>query len=104
MKGYKRSRWFFVVCLAIFVLFVCGLFGVKRLEVQTFLNNLMNYENELSWRNERLQLILNLKKKIFGYRPDEPIAGINLKDWLLQTIDKRKNNYLLVDSADPVPF
>ena len=49
-------------------------------------------------------LLLNIKKKIFGFQIDEPVLGGTLNDWISNTIADRKTNYLQVDSTDYVAF
>lgn len=45
-------------------------------------------------------MVMNVKKRIFGFQITEPIMGQPLTDWLKTTIARRKLNYLVNDSLD----
>lgn len=66
-KGYSRSRWFFAVSFSFLVLLACGMFVVNWLQIQSYTSNIETSRQELSWRNQRIHLLLNVKKKLFRY-------------------------------------
>lgn len=85
-KGYKRPRAFFYSCAVLFLSFITGIFVIKNQEIAWLSENLHDKVIDSEWRNERLNLVLNVKKQAFKFQYGRLVNGKPLSNWLLTTI------------------
>lgn len=102
--GNYRFRPGLYLLTLIYLLLMGGLFVVKQMTLEGLISQLSITGTEMNIRNERLHLLLNIKKQIYGWQPDELIMGMTVADWNLKTITQRKlHNPVTYSAAGTMP-
>lgn len=86
--------------LLVYVALAGANFALKQLALDSLSVQQAADHLEMGIRNERLHLLLNLKKQIYRWQPSELVMSLELASWNRQALANRKLNYRIEYSAD----
>lgn len=102
--GNNKAEIFLMVVVVAFIGFLFGIFILRKIYFDKIAVNAEKLEKYSVWRNQRMDIQINLKKLIYGLRPQDLIQNKTIEDWLYDIIKSRRINFLIesTDKQSPI--